>query len=55
MAEYVKGINPDIVKWARERSGYKAETIADAFGKDISIIKEWESGNARRPMFNLRS
>ena len=28
MAEYVNGINPAILKWARERSGYTVEAIA---------------------------
>ena len=28
MAEHVNGINPDILKWARERSGYTVEAIA---------------------------
>ena len=44
MAEYVNGINPNIVKWARERSGYTVETIATALNKDVSIVNGWESG-----------
>ena len=44
MAEHINGINPEILKWARERSGYKAKEIADVFGKDVSIINDWESG-----------
>ena len=44
MAEYVNGINPDIVKWARERSGYTAQAIATALKKDVSIVNDWESG-----------
>lgn len=44
MAEHVNGINPTILKWARERSGYKAKEIADALGKDVSIINDWELG-----------
>ena len=44
MAEYVKGINPNIVKWARERSGYTTEAIATALNKDVSIVNDWESG-----------
>ena len=44
MAEYVNGINPDIVKWARERSGYTTEAIATALKKDVSIVNDWESG-----------
>ncbi len=44
MAEYINGINPDIVKWARERSGYTTQGIATALGKDVSIVNGWESG-----------
>ena len=44
MAEHVNGINPDILKWARERSGYTVETIATALNKDVSIVNDWESG-----------
>ena len=44
MAEYVNGINPDILKWARERSGYTVAAIATALKKDVSIINDWESG-----------
>ena len=44
MAEYVNGINPDILKWARERSGYTAKAIANALNRDVSIVNDWESG-----------
>ena len=44
MAEHVSGINPDILKWARERSGYTVETIANALSKQISVVNDWESG-----------
>ena len=44
MAEHVSGINPNILKWARERSGYTVETIANALSKQISIVNDWESG-----------
>ena len=44
MAEHVNGINPDILKWARERSGYTVETIATALNKQVSIVNDWESG-----------
>jgi Zn-dependent peptidase ImmA (M78 family) len=45
MAEYVDGINPEILKWARERSGYSLEAAAKTLSKDISFINECESGN----------
>ena len=44
MAEYINGLNPDILKWARERSGYTVDAIAKALKKDTSIINDWESG-----------
>jgi len=44
MAEYVNGINPQILKWARERSGYTVAAMATALKKDVSIINDWESG-----------
>ena len=44
MAEYVNGINPDILKWARERSGYTVKAIATALNKEVSIVKNWEAG-----------
>ena len=44
MAEHVNGINPDILKWARERSGYTVAAIAAFLKKDASIVNNWESG-----------
>ena len=50
MAEHINGINPDILKWARERSGYTVEAIAAFLKKDVSIINNWESGE-RAPTY----
>ena len=50
MAEYINGINPDILKWARERSGYTVETIAAFLKKETSIVNSWESGE-RAPTY----
>lgn len=50
MAEHINGINPDILKWARERSGYTVEAIAAFVKKDASIINDWESGE-RAPTY----
>ena len=50
MAEYINGINPDILKWARERSGYAVEAIATFLKKDASIVNDWESGE-RAPTY----
>ena len=46
MAEYVQGINPTIVKWARERSGYTLQEIAKSLNRDVTTISNWESGAA---------
>ena len=46
MAEYMKGINPAIIKWTRERSGYSLQDIAKFFKKDIAAISNWESGSS---------
>ena len=42
MAKYLSGVNPVILKWARERSGYTIEGVALAFKKGTSEIEEWE-------------
>ena len=46
MAEYMTGINPDIIKWARERSGYTLTDVADSVNKDPGTISDWESGSS---------
>ena len=50
MAKHINGINPDILKWARERSGYTVEVIAAFLKKDASIVNGWESGE-RAPTY----
>ena len=44
MAEYITGINPEILRWARERSGFSAEAAAKSLNKTESFLKECESG-----------
>ncbi|RKU10446.1 hypothetical protein C6501_13915 [Candidatus Poribacteria bacterium] len=46
MAEYVDGVNPKLLKWARERSGYSVEAAAKTLSKNTSFIAECESGNS---------
>ena len=46
MAEYIQGINPTIVKWARERSGYTLQEVAKFLNKGVETISNWESGAA---------
>lgn len=40
----VEGLNPSILRWARERAGFDIEDIARALKKDIAVIHSWESG-----------
>ena len=44
MTTPVSGLNPHILRWARERAGFNPGYIARALKKDISIIESWESG-----------
>ena len=44
MVDYINGINPIIIKWARERSGYTLEDVAKSFKKDVTTISNWELG-----------
>ena len=46
MAEYIQGINPTIIKWARERSGYTRQEVAKSLNRDVATISNWESGAA---------
>lgn len=51
MANYVSGLNPEILRWAREKAGFTLEEIAQSFRKDDSVISSWESGEAA-PTYN---
>ncbi len=55
MTEYISGINPDILKWARGRSGYSLEDAAKTLNKDESFIKECESGERALTYVQLES
>ena len=44
MPEYVQGVNPTIIEWARERSGYTQKEVAEFLNKNIETICNWESG-----------
>ena len=46
MAEYIQGINPTIIQWARERSGYTRQEVAKSLNRDVATISNWESGAA---------
>lgn len=44
MSSKVVGIQPAVLRWARERAGQSLEDIATAMGKDVATIEAWESG-----------
>ena len=46
MAEYITGMNPAIIKWARERSGYSLEEAAAVIKKNVATLSAWESGGS---------
>ncbi len=46
MGTPVTGVNPQMLVWARERSGHSVEEVAEALGKTVDVIKTWETGTA---------
>lgn len=44
MAEHIVGIQPSVLKWAREKAGYTLSQVSRAMGKAPSVIKAWETG-----------
>src|SRR5260221_10370618 len=46
MAHPVFGLNPAILKWARERSGYSIAQAAELANKEPEVLARWESGDA---------
>jgi Zn-dependent peptidase ImmA (M78 family) len=46
MSERVACINPQLLQWARECSGFSLDDVSKALGKTIDTIIAWESGAA---------
>lgn len=44
MANTAAGIEPVVLKWAREQAGYDVNEVAHALGKDASVVLAWEAG-----------
>ncbi len=42
----VAGINPEVLKWARERAGLSVNDVAKSFGKTADDVARWEDGDA---------
>lgn len=48
-------VNPEVLKWARESSGWTAEDIAQKLKLPAAAIKQWESGTAPPKLRHLQS
>lgn len=44
MASYAAGVNPSLLRWARERAGYSLEAVAQHFKREVAEIQGWETG-----------
>lgn len=44
MPKTLTGINPDVLRWARERSGLTLADVAKKFGKSSDAVGSWEDG-----------
>lgn len=44
MPSYVTGINPAMLRWARDRAGLSMAAVAAKIGKSTDIIENWEAG-----------
>lgn len=44
MPKTLTGINPDVLRWARERSGLSVADVARKFSKSPATISGWEAG-----------
>lgn len=46
MKELATGINPSVLRWAREQSGYTLDGVAIRIGKTVDQVAAWEKGSA---------
>lgn len=46
MANYAEGVNPQVLRWAREKAGYSVAEVATSFDKDEAEINSWENGSS---------
>ena len=35
-------LNPEVLKWAREKAGLSEETLAAKIGVKLGLVREWE-------------
>ena len=46
-------VTPDLLVWARKTAGMNLSEVAQKMGKDVSIIKSWEMGDANPTYIQL--
>lgn len=46
MANFARGVNPEIIEWARIMAGYSINEVAQSMKKDPELILSWENGEA---------
>lgn len=46
MPEKISGIQPEVLRWARESLGLSTEDVAHSLKRDSAEIEEWESGSS---------
>ena len=46
MSNFAPGVNPQLLRWARERAGYSLVDVAQAMGKGPELVELWETGKA---------
>lgn len=48
-------INPDVLKWARERAGYRLDAVAKKVGVSVERVGQWEAGGTPLTMGRLET
>lgn len=46
MAEAIAGVNPEVLRWARERSGLTTAEVAKKMNKSAESVENWEAGGS---------
>jgi len=55
MSDYVTGINPQVLKWARLKAGIEISEIASRLKKDPVTVESWETGESAPSYIQLET
>lgn len=55
MGERVRGLNPRLLAWARERAGLTVPEVAAAIGKASDVVQAWETGSTAPTYIQLET